>query len=81
MRRLAGFYLAAALAALLPVLWVYWTSLDPHPTTYLHNTLGRTVVGPLFLFAVALAHLLARLGPAEPELQRGEKPRASPRAV
>ena len=80
-RRLAGFYLAAALAALVPVLWVYWTTLDPHPTTYLHNTLGRTVIGPLFLFAVALAHLLARLGPAETELRHGEEPSATPRAA
>jgi hypothetical protein len=63
-RRVAGFYLGAVLAAVAALLWVYWTTTGADAAGHVQRTVIRTVTGPLFLCAAALAHLLPRLAVA-----------------
>jgi hypothetical protein len=64
--RLAGFYLAAVLAVVLALCWVYWTSEQVDVGAHIARTALRTVTAPLFLAAAALSHLLPQLVPERP---------------
>jgi hypothetical protein len=43
------------------LLWIYWTSPQPDVEAHIERTSLRTITGPLFVAAVALAHVLGRL--------------------
>ena len=63
-RAIAAFYLGALLVAIAALLWVYWTSTGGDAFGHIQRTVIRTITGPLFLCAAALAHLLPRLAVA-----------------
>jgi hypothetical protein len=58
-----AFYLAALFGMVGVLLLVYWTSPQPNVEAHIERTSLRTVTAPLFLVAVALAHMLSRLDP------------------
>ena len=62
-RRVHALYLAAGLAMIAALLWIYWTSPQPDVEAHIERTTLRTVTAPMFVAAVALAHILSRLRP------------------
>jgi hypothetical protein len=62
-RSLAVYFLVTIALAVAAVLWAYWTYDDPDPVGHIDRTSVRTITGPLFLCAAALAHLLPRVVP------------------
>jgi hypothetical protein len=62
-RRMVALYVSAALIMIAALLWIYWTSPQPDVEAHIERTTLRTVTAPLFVAAVALAHLLSGLLP------------------
>jgi hypothetical protein len=59
-RRVPAFYLGSVLLAVAALLWVYWTTSQPDWLGHYQRTSLRTITGPLFVAAAALAHILPR---------------------
>jgi hypothetical protein len=57
-RRIPAFYLGSIVGTVCALLWVYWTTSQPDWAEHIQRTSARTIAGPLFIAAVALAHLL-----------------------
>jgi hypothetical protein len=66
-RRMLALYLGAAFVMIASLLWIYWTSPQPDVEAHIDRTTLRTVTAPMFVSAVALAHMLGRLFPAPTE--------------
>ena len=62
-RRVVALYVSAALIMIAALLWIYWTSPQPDVEAHIERTTLRTVTAPMFVAAVALAHLLSGLLP------------------
>jgi hypothetical protein len=60
-RRVLAVYVSTALAMVAALLWIYWTSPQPDVEAHIERTTLRTVTAPMFVAAVALAHVLGRL--------------------
>ena len=80
-RRLPAFYLGGVFAAIAMVLWVYWTTSQPDWAAHIERTALRTVTGPLFLAAAALAHLLTRTAAELPLERRADREEAPVEAL
>ena len=66
----AAYFLGVIALTLAAVLWAYWTYDDADPVGHIDRTSVRTITGPLFLCAAALAFLLPRVAPeAQPPRQ------------
>jgi len=74
-RRVLAMYVSAALVMVAALLWIYWTSPQPDVEAHIERTTLRTVTAPMFVAAVALAHLLGGLLPGP---KTGESVAAEP---